>query len=78
MKLDRSASMQGVIIYAGRRLYELAALTGNAAQTKAYSDLLDKMTRAARERYYSRDLKVCVSGPDKTSVMGVAGVAHIG
>jgi alpha-L-rhamnosidase len=65
MKLDRSASMQGVIIYAGRRLCELADLTGNHAQIKTYSALLDKMTKAAHEKYYSTDLKVCISGPDK-------------
>jgi alpha-L-rhamnosidase len=65
MKLDRSASMQGVIIYAGRRLCKLAELTGNTAQIKTYSALLDKMTKAAHETYYSMDLKVCISGPDK-------------
>jgi len=65
MKLDRSAAMQGVIIYAGRRLCELAQLTGNTAQVKAYSELLDKMTKAAHEHYYSPDLKVCISGPHK-------------
>jgi alpha-L-rhamnosidase len=65
MKLDRNAAMQGVIIYAGRRLCELAELTGNAAQVRTYLPLLDKMTKAAREHYYSQDLKVGVSGPDK-------------
>lgn len=65
MKLDRSAAMQGVIIYAGRRLCELAELTGNTAQINGYSELLDKMTKAAHEHFYSPDLKVCISGADK-------------
>jgi alpha-L-rhamnosidase len=65
MKLDRSAAMQGAIVYAGRRLCELAELTGNTAQVKTYSALLDKMTKVAREKYYSTDLKVCISGPDR-------------
>ena len=39
--------MQGVIVYSGRRLCELAKLTGNADQVKTYTALLDKMTAAA-------------------------------
>lgn len=64
-QLDRAASMQGVIIYACRRLRELAELTGNGAQVGHYPALLEKMTSAARKHYYSAELRVCISGPLK-------------
>lgn len=62
-QLDRAASMQGVMIYAGRRLCELAALVGETATVQRISSLLDKMTTAGHDRYYSAAKKVCVSGP---------------
>jgi hypothetical protein len=55
--------MQGVIIYAGRRLCELGVLTGQIKEVSRLSQLLDTMTVAGRERYYSTASKVCISGP---------------
>jgi hypothetical protein len=62
-ELDRSASIQGVMIYAGRRLCELGALLGETATVVSLTTTLDRMTVAGRNRYYSESRKVCVSGP---------------
>jgi hypothetical protein len=64
MELDRSASMQGIMIYAGRRLCELGMLVGETAGSKHLSILLDRMTVAGYDRYYCRASKVCISGPN--------------
>ena len=64
-QLDRAASMQGVMLYAGRRLYELAAIVGETAGIERLSALLDRMTTAGRDLYYSAAKKVCISGPDQ-------------
>ncbi len=64
-ELDRSASIQGVMIYSGRKLNELAQLTGHADQMKTFVPLLDKMTAAAHEHFYDREQRVCISGPNK-------------
>ncbi len=63
MSLDRSASMQGVIIYSGRRLCELGQLTGNSEQVKSLSLRLDQMSAAAHKHYYNSEKGVCFSGP---------------
>jgi alpha-L-rhamnosidase len=65
MKLDRTAAMQGLMIYAGRQLVELARMTGNAADVVEYPALLDKMSAAGYVAYYDKAQKVCVSGPER-------------
>ena len=65
MKLDRSAAIQGLLIYCGRQLVALARLTGNLAQVAAYPALLDKMSAAGYAAFYDKTLKVAVSGPDR-------------
>ena len=62
-KLDRAAAMQGVIIYVGRRLCELAAMTGNTSEVTAYPGKLDDMAKSAKAMFYREDLRICVSGP---------------
>jgi alpha-L-rhamnosidase len=63
MSLDGSASMQGVIVYSGRRLCELGKMTGNSEQVKPLSRRLEQMTAAARGHYYVPEKGICVSGP---------------
>ena len=63
MELDRSAAIQGAMIYAGRRLCELGTILGETAAISRLTPMLDKMTAAAHDRYYSAASKVCVSGP---------------
>ena len=65
VKLDRTAAIQGLLIYAGRQLVELARLTGNQAQVAAYPALLDKMSAAGYAAFYDKSLKVALSGPDR-------------
>jgi len=60
--LDLKAAMQGVLIYSGRRLCELATLIGNPSRTAALSRQLDKMSLAAREHFYDREKGVFTSG----------------
>ncbi len=64
-KLDRTAAIQGLLIYCGRQLVELARLTGNLAEVAAYPALLDKMSAAGYAAFYDKALKVAVSGPDR-------------
>ncbi len=65
LKLDRAAAIQGLLLYCGRQLVELARLTGNLAQVAAYPALLDKMSAAGYAAFYDESLKVAVSGPDR-------------
>ncbi len=65
MKLDRAAAIQGLLLYCGRQLVELARLTGNLAQVSAYPALLDKMSAAGYAAFYDKTQKVAVSGPDR-------------
>jgi hypothetical protein len=64
LQLDRSASMQGVMIYAGRRLCELGALLGETATVSRLTRSLDKMSAAAHKAYYNKEKGLCLSGPD--------------
>jgi len=61
--LDRSAAMQGVMIYGGRRLCELGTALGETAATSRLTPFLDAMSSAGRKLYYSSERGVCVSGP---------------
>lgn len=64
-ELDRSAAMQGLMIYAMRQLVELGRVTGNSADIAQYPALIEKMAAAGCAAYYDRTLKVCLSGPDR-------------
>lgn len=63
-QLHRSAAMQGVMIYAGRRLCELGTILGETAAAHRLTPVLDKMSAAGHQRYYNKEKGVCVSGPD--------------
>ncbi len=60
--LDRTAAMQGVMIYCCQQLAELAELVGREAEVKDYPRLLLKMKAAARSAFYDASQGVCVSG----------------
>ena len=65
MTLDRSAAMHGVLLYAHRRLLELAGRLGKSGDVPHYPALIDKMTHAARRTFYDPAQQVYVSGPNK-------------
>jgi hypothetical protein len=64
-QLDKAASMQGVIVYALRRVYELAQMIDTEKEVAHYPQLIDKMVKAGRDTYYDATRGVCVSGPSR-------------
>ena len=71
--LDVSASMQGVVIFALQRTYDLACALGREKEAAAYPALIKRMTKAARNSLYDRKRGVVVSGPDaQVSIMSQA------
>ena len=61
---DRQASMQGLMIWALRRSYELAEALGKTGEpgVSEWPRVADKMRRAARERLWDRERQVVLSG----------------
>jgi alpha-L-rhamnosidase len=64
-ELDRNAPAQGVMIYALKRLRELAELVGNSEDVARFTPIIQQMEKAGRAAYYDADSGVCVSGPHR-------------
>ncbi len=62
MPLDRSAAVQGVLIFALRRTLQLARAIGREADVAHYPALIDRMVGAARERLWDGARGIFVSG----------------
>lgn len=62
---DASTSMQGLMIWALKASYELAALIGTQDEVKGYPKLAAAMKKAARKNLYDSKRGVFVSGPGR-------------
>ena len=62
-ELDRTAPMQAVLLFCYRQALELARLVGADKDAADYPARIERMTAAARERFFDRDRGVFVSGP---------------
>ena len=61
--LDRTASMQGVLLYCYQEALELARLAGAEAEAADYPARIRRMTAAAREAFYRPSQNLFLSGP---------------
>lgn len=64
-KLDRTASMHGVLLYCCRRGLELAQRFGDNRSAGEYSERIGKMVAAGRTAFYDDGRKVFVSGTER-------------
>ena len=62
--LDVSTSMQGVMIFALQKTYELARRLGREKEVAQYPALIKKMTQAGRKYLYDKKSGLVLSGPD--------------
>ena len=60
--LDRHASVQGLMIFAVERGWELAQMVGRERDVRDWPDLVKRMRRASRRAFYDADAGVVVSG----------------
>ncbi len=60
--LDRHASVQGLMIFAVERGWELAQMVGHERDVRDWPDLVKRMRRASRRAFYDADAGVVVSG----------------
>ncbi|MBQ6286625.1 MAG: glycoside hydrolase [Bacteroidales bacterium] len=71
--LDVSASMQGVLIFALKRTYDLACSLGKEKEVSQYPALIKQLTQAARKELYDRKSGLVLSGPSsQVSIMSQA------
>ena len=63
--LDRTAAIQGVLIYAYRRVLRLAQRLDREGEVAGYRAQIDRMVAAARARFYDPKAKVFISGPSR-------------
>lgn len=63
--LNRDASIQGLMIFAVERSYELARILGKEHEVKDWPRLVARMKAAARKAYYDCSSGLVLSGPDK-------------
>ena len=63
--LDRTAAIQGVLIYSHRQTLALARRLGLEGEVAHYPALIEKMTQAARGQLYDPAKRVFVSGPKR-------------
>ena len=63
--LDRHASVQGLMIFAVERGWELAQMVGHERDVRDWPDLVKRMRRASRRAFYDADAGVVVSGPQR-------------
>lgn len=63
--LDRHASVQGLMIFAVERGWELAQMVGRERDVRDWPDLVKRMRRASRRVFYDADAGVVVSGPQR-------------
>lgn len=61
--LDKSAATHAVIVFAMRRMVQLAAVLGTSATIAHYPPLIDKMAAAARAQLFDASRGVYTSGP---------------
>jgi hypothetical protein len=64
-KLDRQASVQGIMIFALKQTYELAKALGKEKELQQVPALIKKMTDAARKNLYDKKTGLFVSGASK-------------
>ena len=64
-KLDRLASMHGVLLYAYRQAALLASLLQHDSDAAAYTKRAEQMTVAAQATFFDEGRHVYVSGPDR-------------
>ena len=64
-QLDRTASIQGVLIYAFDRTLRLSRLLGREREVSGLAELVARMRAAAREHLFDRKNGVFVSGPKR-------------
>jgi hypothetical protein len=63
--LDRTAPMQGVLLYCYQQALELARLAGAEREAADYPDRIRRMTAAARDAFYSPSQSLFLSGPGR-------------
>ena len=63
--LDRHASVQGLMIFAVERGWELAQMVGHERDVRDWPDLVKRMRRASRRAFYDADAGVVVSGSQR-------------
>jgi len=64
-ELDRTAPMQGVLLYGYQQALELGRLAGAERETAGYPERIRRMTAAARNAFYSLSRNLFLSGPAK-------------
>lgn len=64
-RLDRTASMHGVYVYALRQALELARRAGANEDVAEYERLIARMTAAARSRFFDPPRRLFVSGDSR-------------
>jgi hypothetical protein len=64
-QLDRTAAIQGVLIYAFDRTLRLSRLLGREREASGLAELIARMRAAAREHLFDRKMGVFVSGPQR-------------
>ncbi len=64
-KLDKQASMQGILIYALRQTLILAKAIGRQEEVGFLTEKIEQMTRAARKSFLDSDRMAYVSGKDR-------------
>jgi hypothetical protein len=62
--LDRSAAMQGILIFALKRLHRLGRALGRSADVAAFPARIAMMEKAALSHFYDAKDKVFTSGPE--------------
>ena len=63
--LDKSAPTHALIVFALRRMVQLAGLIGRSDDVLHYIDMTDRMVGAARTHLFDAQLQVYISGPDR-------------
>ena len=62
LKLDRTASMHGVLLYCYKQAAELAALLGFTEDSERYQNVARRMTVAAQEHFFDASEQLYTSG----------------
>jgi hypothetical protein len=64
-RLDRTASMHGVLLYCYRQAAKLADLLGYAEDSTKYQQIIGRMAHAAQEHFFDAAQQLYISGPDR-------------
>jgi len=62
-KLEKTAALHGIIIYSLTKTLELARLLKKEQELPQLQETIEKMRKAAREKYYDAEKMLFVSGP---------------